>query len=61
MKSKPIRVLDILISLTILLLLSFLLVLISISIYLFDGRPIFFKQIRIGYHGKNLRYINLEQ
>jgi len=55
MKSKPIRVLDILISLTILLLLSFLLVLISIIIYLFDGRPIFFKQIRIGYHGKKFK------
>ena len=51
MKSKPIRILDILISLTILLLFC-LLLLISICIYLFDGRPILFKQKRIGYHGK---------
>ena len=52
MKSKPIRILDILISLTILLLFFLLLLLISICIYLFDGRPILFKQKRIGYHGK---------
>ncbi len=55
MKSKTIRVLDILISLTVLLLFFLLLLLISISIYLFNGRPILFKQIRIGYHGKKFK------
>ena len=47
-----IRIFDILISVFFLVVLFPLIALISILILLFDGRPIIFKQNRIGYYGK---------
>jgi len=52
MKNKLIRILDVLISILLLAILFPLIILISILILIFDGRPIFFTQIRIGQHGK---------
>lgn len=47
-----IRIFDILISVLILIFLSPLMILISLIILIFDGRPIIFRQLRIGYKGK---------
>ena len=52
MKNELIRTLDVLISIFLLVVLFPLIILISILILIFDGRPIFFTQIRIGQHGK---------
>lgn len=47
-----IRIFDILITLTLILVLFPIIVLIFILIFFFDGRPIIFKQKRVGYKGK---------
>lgn len=47
-----IRIFDILISISFLVCLLPLIVIVSLLIFLFDGRPIIFKQNRIGYCGK---------
>ena len=52
MKNELIRTLDVLISILLLAILFPLIILISILILIFDGRPIFFTQIRIGQQGK---------
>ena len=57
MKNKQIRIIDILISLTVLSIFSILFILISIGILLFSGRPIIFKQTRVGYHGKKFKIL----
>jgi lipopolysaccharide/colanic/teichoic acid biosynthesis glycosyltransferase len=57
MKNKQIRIIDILISLTVLSIFSILFILISIGILLFNGRPIIFKQTRVGYHGKKFKIL----
>lgn len=46
------RCFDILISLTLLLVLSPIILLIAIAIYVFDGKPIFFSQVRTGLNQK---------
>ena len=52
MKNKIIRIFDILISISILIILLPLVFIISLLIFIFDGRPIIYKQIRIGLYGK---------
>ena len=47
-----IRILDIIISVLILLFFAPLIITISILIFLIDGRPIYFKQLRVGYKGE---------
>jgi lipopolysaccharide/colanic/teichoic acid biosynthesis glycosyltransferase len=32
-----------------------------ISYIIIDGRPIIFKQLRVGYKGKKFKFLNLEQ
>tara|TARA_Y100000591_G_C21525153_1_gene541314 strand:- start:69 stop:638 length:570 start_codon:yes stop_codon:yes gene_type:complete len=49
------RIFDILISTLLIIILSPLIVLISLLIILFDGRPVFFIQTRIGYAGKKFK------
>lgn len=55
MKNKLTRIFDIFISILILVILFPLIVIISILIFVFDGRPVIFKQIRIGYRGKKFQ------
>ena len=55
MNKNLIRILDIIISIFFLAILSPLILLISILILLIDGRPIIYKQIRIGYLGKKFK------
>ena len=55
MINKSIRVADILISISILFIFSVLIFMIATSIFLFYGRPIIFKQTRIGYNGKKFK------
>ena len=55
MINKSIRVADILISISILFIFSVLIFIIATSIFLFNGRPIIFKQTRIGYNGKKFK------
>jgi lipopolysaccharide/colanic/teichoic acid biosynthesis glycosyltransferase len=55
MKNELIRAFDILISILLLVVLFPLILLISILILIFDGRPIFFTQTRIGQHGKKFK------
>ena len=55
MNNKLLRIFDIIISIFFLVILSPLILIISILIYLIDGRPIIYKQIRIGYLGKKFR------
>ena len=57
MKTKLIRLIDVYISLVLLLFLSLLILLISLSIFLFNGRPIIYKQSRIGYRGKKFKIL----
>jgi len=52
MKNELIRAFDIIISILILLILLPLIIIISFLIFVFDGNPIIFKQIRIGHRGK---------
>ena len=47
-----IRFFDILIAVLLLIFFSPIMVMISISVLITDGRPIIFKQLRIGYRGK---------
>lgn len=47
-----IRVIDILISILVLFILSPIIIIISLLILIFDGRPIIYKQLRIGYLGR---------
>ena len=47
-----IRIIDILISIFVLIIFFPILFTISILIIVIDGRPVFFKQARIGYRGK---------
>lgn len=55
MNNKLIRFFDILISISVLLFLLPLLLIISFLIYFDDGRPIIFKQLRIGFMGKKFK------
>mgnify|MGYP001200723095 CR=1 FL=1 len=55
MNNNLIRIFDIVISTFSLLILSPLILIISILIFLIDGRPIIYKQIRIGYLGKKFK------
>ena len=55
MKNELIRTMDIVISILLLAVLFPLIILISILILIFDGRPIFFTQIRIGQYGKKFK------
>jgi len=57
MKNNSIRILDILISILMLILTSPLIVLISLIIFLFYGKPIIFKQTRIGLYGKKFEIL----
>ena len=57
MKNNSIRILDILISILMLILTSPLIVLISLIIFLFYGKPIIFKQSRIGLYGKKFEIL----
>ena len=57
MKSKSIRIADILISIFTLLIFSPLIFIISICIILFNGKPLIFEQIRIGYSGKKFKIL----
>ena len=57
MKNNSIRTLDILISILMLILTSPLIVLISLIIFLFNGKPIIFKQTRIGLYGKKFEIL----
>ena len=52
MINKNIRLFDIIVSIFILIISFPLLIIISILILLFDGGPIFYKQLRVGYMGK---------
>ena len=52
MKNELIRIFDILISIAILVILFPLIIIISFLIFLLDGKPIIFKQTRVGYQGK---------
>lgn len=52
MINQILRIIDILISIFFLLVFFPIIFLISILILLVDGRPVFFKQIRVGYMGK---------
>ena len=52
MINQILRIIDILISIFFLLVFFPIIFLISILIFLVDGRPIFFKQTRVGYMGK---------
>tara|TARA_B110000027_G_C16122313_1_gene303960 strand:+ start:3633 stop:4202 length:570 start_codon:yes stop_codon:yes gene_type:complete len=57
MKNNLIRIFDILIS-SILLIFSFpLMILISVAIYFADGRPVLFKQVRVGIDGKTFKIL----
>ena len=47
-----IRTFDVLFSIIILIIFSPIIFIISILIWIFDGRPIIFKQLRVGYKGK---------
>lgn len=55
MINKNIRFFDILITLLIFIFLSPLIIFISISILIFNGQPIIFKQTRIGINGKKFK------
>ena len=55
MNNSLIRFFDILISISVLLLLWPLILIISFLIYFDDGRPIIFKQLRIGFMGKKFK------
>ena len=55
MINKSIRISDILISISILFFFSILIFIIAISIFLFNGRPIIFRQTRIGRSGKKFK------
>ncbi len=52
MSNNTIRILDIIISLSILIIFLPIIILISILILLIDGKPIIYKQVRVGYRGK---------
>lgn len=52
MINQKIRICDICISIIVLTVLSPIILIITILIFIFDGRPIFFKQLRVGYGGK---------
>ena len=52
MIDRKIRFCDILISIIILLIISPLMLLISLILLLVDGRPIIYKQLRVGYNGR---------
>ncbi len=53
MINQKIRFCDIFFSIIILIIFSPIMLFISIFIFIIDGKPIFFKQIRIGYKGKS--------
>lgn len=55
MNILSVRIFDILISVSLIIIFLPLIVLISLLIIIFDGRPIFFQQIRIGYAGKKFK------
>ena len=57
MTSVLIRIFDILISILIIITLFPLIVLISLLIFLYDGKPVIFRQIRIGYNGKKFKIL----
>ncbi len=52
MINQTTRIIDILISILILIISFPILLIISLLILIIDGRPVFFKQVRIGYKGK---------
>ena len=52
-----IRIFDILISILVILFFSPVIVVISLLILLLDGRPIIFKQVRVGYKGQKFEII----
>ena len=54
-----IRFFDVLISIFVLFSFFPLMILISLLILLTDGRPVIFKQYRIGYREENLKFLNL--
>jgi len=55
MRKKIIRFFDLLISLIILIIFSPLIISISLLIFTIDGKPVFFRQQRIGYRGKKFK------
>ena len=57
MTSILIRIFDILISILTIVILFPLIVLISLLIFLCEGKPVIFKQIRIGYNGKKFKIL----
>ena len=52
MTNQIIRVFDIIISIVILMIFSPVIIVISVLIFVIDGRPIIYKQFRIGYKGR---------
>ena len=52
MSNNTIRILDIIISVSILIIFLPIIILISLLILLIDGKPIIYKQVRVGYRGK---------
>ena len=52
MKFKMIRFFDVLITIILLIILSPIILIIPILILILDGRPIIYKQLRIGYNGR---------
>ena len=60
MRSNLIRIFDIIISTLILLISLPLSILISFLIIIFDGKPIIFKQIRIGQYGKKFQILKFK-
>ena len=57
MIKKIIRIIDVLISIFVILIFFPIIFLISILIFIFDGRPIIFKQTRVGYLGKKFNIL----
>ena len=49
---KNIRIFDVLISVIVLIIFSPLIIIISFLLFVLDGRPIIYKQIRVGYKGR---------
>ena len=57
MHYKFVRFFDVIISVVVLIVLFPLFIIISILILMFDGRPVIFKQNRIGYCGKKFKIL----
>ena len=60
MINNKIRTLDVLISILLLIIFFPIFSLISLLILIFYGRPIIYRQFRVGYKGKKFSFLNLE-